>query len=430
MQLSDVNWYLGDQPGQERLMSISGRGWARLLGTASVWTCGLAVPSNRALGQSDSVPPATAGPGGFTIQSREGSFQFRLRGYIQADGRFFPDVPANLGASTFLLRRARPVMDVTTWRYFTLRLTPDFGQGKVTLFDAYLDFRPVSHAGLRFGKMKPPVGLERLQPAIDLRFAERALPTNLVPTRDVGAQLFYEKPIVSVAAGVFNGVPDFGNGDIDGTNDKDFEARVFFHVPHVGVGIAGTTGQEHGTITAPALPSYVTPGQQPMFRYRDTTIANGTRSRITPQGYFYFGPFGLLGEYVRSAQRVSRTTATADLANSSWQIAASVFVTGERASFATVSPRHKFDPAAHHWGAIELAARYSELSIDPAAFPTFANVANSPTKTTAWAVGATWHLAPAVKIALNYELAQFSGGAAGGDRAPEHFLVTRFQQAF
>ena len=410
-------------------MSLSGRGWVRLVGTAGVWTFGCAVPS-RALGQSDSMPSATAGPGGFSIQSGDGSFQFRLKAYIQADGRFFPGVPATLGTNTFLIRRARLNLEATTWKYFVLRLAPDFGQGKLTPFDFYLDFRPVSQAGLRFGKMKPPVGLERLQSATDLRFAERALPTNLVPNRDVGAQVFYETRAVSAAVGAFNGVPDFGNGDLDASNDKDFEARVFFRLPHIGIGVAGTTGMEHGTVAAPALPSYVTPGQLIMFRYRDTTIANGTRSRVTPQAYFYAGPFGLLGEYVRSSQRVSRNAATAQIANSSWQIAASFFVTGERASFATVSPRQKFDPEAHHWGAIELAARYSELAIDQAAFPSFANLANSPSKTTAWAIGATWHLAPAVKIELNYEQAQFSGGAAGGDRAPEHFLVTRFQQAF
>ena len=408
---------------------MSMAGWARVFGVAGVWSLvGLTEPAT--LSGQESSPTATAGPAGFSIGSSDGSFQLRLKGYIQADGRFFPRVPANLGTSTFLLRRARPVMDVTTWKYFTLRLTPDFGQGKVTLFDAYLDFRPVPQGGLRFGKMKPPVGLERLQSAIDLRFAERALPTNLVPNRDVGAQLFCERPVVSVAAGVFNGVPDLGNGDLDVSNDKDFEARVFFRLPHIGVGIAGTSGTEQGTIAAPALASYVTPGQQAMFRYRDSTIAAGTRSRITPQGYVYAGRFGVLGEWVRSSQRVSRSAAAADIANTSWQVAASVFVTGESASFTTASPRHTFDPEAHHWGAIELAARYSELSIDPAAFPAFANIANSPSKTTAWALGATWHLAPAMKIEVNYEQAQFSGGAAGGNRAPEHFLVTRFQQAF
>ena len=83
-------------------MSLSGRGWAQLFGAAGLWAFGVAAPST-VLGQGDSVPAATAGPAGFSIRSRDGSFQFRLKGYIQADGRFFPGVPDNLGTSTFLL---------------------------------------------------------------------------------------------------------------------------------------------------------------------------------------------------------------------------------------------------------------------------------------------------------------------------------------
>ena len=44
----------------------------------------------------------------------------------------------------------------------------------------------------RFGKFKPPVGLERLVSDSDMLFVERALPTDLVPNRDVGVQVYGE----------------------------------------------------------------------------------------------------------------------------------------------------------------------------------------------------------------------------------------------
>jgi phosphate-selective porin OprO/OprP len=161
-----------------------------VLVTAGVWMAGV-VRAGAAQGDTTAARPRPtfgAGREGFVIKSADGAFQLKVRAYVQADGRFFLGGAPALGTSTFFLRRARSITDVTLWKYFALRLAPDFGQGKVVLFDAYLDFRPVAQFGLRAGKTKPPIGLERLQSATDIRFVERGLPTNLVPNRDVGLQ--------------------------------------------------------------------------------------------------------------------------------------------------------------------------------------------------------------------------------------------------
>jgi phosphate-selective porin OprO/OprP len=393
----------------------------------------LELKQDSAAAAAKQEPRVVAGKEGFVLKSPDGAFQLKARGYIQADGRFFPsEAPATLGTSNLFLRRARPVIDATLWKYFGLRLAPDFGQGRVVLFDAYLDFRPAVQFGLRAGKTKPPLGLERLQSATDIRFIERGLPTNLVPNRDVGLQLFGDIAggHLSYAVGVFNGVADLGNGDGDVTNDKDFVARVFAKVGGLGLGIAASTGIEHGTIAAPALPTYVSPAQQAMFRYRDSTIANGRRIRVAPQAYWYAGPFGVLGEYIISEQDLTRTTSSIRVANRGWQVAASWFVTGEKAAFTTVAPRRPFDPQKKSWGALEVGARYGELHPDEDAFPTYAVVGNSVTSAKAWGAGITWHLAPAVRFAVNYEQTKFTDGAASGDRTPEKFLVVRIQQSF
>jgi phosphate-selective porin OprO and OprP len=253
-----------------------------------------------------------------------------------------------------------------------------------------------------------------------------------VPNRDVGLQIFGDLAggRLSYAVGVFNGVADLGNGDGDVTNDKDFEARLFAKVGGLGVGFAAGTGSEHGTVAASALPSYVSPGQQTLFRYRDSTVANGRRVRVAPQAYWYAGPFGVLGEYVVSGQDVTRTTSSIRVTNRAWQVAASWFVTGEKASFTTVAPQRPFDPQKKNWGALELGARYGELHPDEDAFPTFTVVGNSVTSAKAWGAGITWHLAPGVRFAVNYERTHFTAGAASGNREPESFLVARIQQSF
>ena len=275
------------------------------------------------------APAVTATRDGLNVRSADNAFAFRLRGYVQSDARFFgAKGPVAPGASTFLLRRVRPIFEATAYKYFGLRLMPDFGNGQVVLYDAYAEAKPNPSLNLRVGKFKPPIGLERLQSATDVRFVERGLPTSLVPNRDVGVQLYGElaKARVQYQVGAFDGAPDAATLDGDQSTGKDVAGRLFFRpfasdaaLPDLGFGVAGSSGTEQGTLTATGLPSYKTTGQLNLFRYRadgtaaNTVIAEGRRTRVSPQGYLYAGPVGVLAEYVRSTQNVRRATTTGTL---------------------------------------------------------------------------------------------------------------------
>ena len=126
---------------------------------------------------------------GFSLKSADGKYTLKIRGYAHADARFFPSDDAKAIPNTFFLRRARPIIEATVGKYFDFRIMPDFGQGATTLFDAYWEGKFDPAFTVRAGKFKPPVGFERLQSATDITFAERGLPTNLAPNRDVGLQL-------------------------------------------------------------------------------------------------------------------------------------------------------------------------------------------------------------------------------------------------
>lgn len=382
---------------------------------------------------------------GFSLKSADGKYTLRFRGYIQSDGRFFPSGDVVPATDNLLIRRARPIVEATVGRYFEFRLMPDFGGTSPTIFDAYWDGKFVPQFTVRAGKFKPPVGLERLQSATDIVFAERGLPTNLVPSRDIGLQIGGDvsEGVFAYQIGVFNGVPDLANGGDDLSNAKDFAARVFVQpfktgsLRGLGLGVGGSTGLERGTTTATGLPSYRTPGQQTFFRYNSSTttpantvFANGKRTRLSPQGYFYTGPLGLLGEYVLSRNEVTIGANPAELEHTAWQASGSFFLTGEKAGFRSPAPKKPFDLKEGGFGAVELVARYGELSLDEASFPTFANPAASARKARAWGVGVNWHFTRAVKVAVNYEHTAFDGGAAAGDREAENALITRFQTSF
>ena len=396
------------------------------------------LAQEEAAAKAKETPVVGAGKDGFFLKSANGDFQLKLRGYVQADSRFFLDDKKTAAVDQFLLRRVRPIIEGTLYKYFDFRIMPDFGGGKVELQDAYLDIRYQPEANLKVGKFKAPVGLERLQSGTDILFVERALPTDLVPNRDLGFQLHGEflGGALSYAVGVFNGVADGASTDGDNNNDKEFAGRVFARpfkgsdvepLAGLGFGVAGSYGDQDG-----ALPSYKTTGQEKFFSYQSTATAAGVHYRISPQGYYYWDALGLLGEYVFSSQEIKNGTNSAAIRNDAWQVALSYLLTGENASYKGITPKQQFDPRNGTWGAFELAARLSRLNIDDAAFTkkTFADITKSARTARAIGGGVNWYLNRNVKAVLDYEQTSFDGGSTTGDRVTEKVIQTRFQIAF
>jgi phosphate-selective porin OprO/OprP len=381
---------------------------------------------------------------GFSLESADGQYSLKLRGYAQADGRFHPSDDADAISNNFLLRRARPILEVTVGQYFGFRVMPDFAGSQAALQDAYWEGKFDPAFSVRAGKFKPPIGYERLQSATDVTFAERGLPTNLAPSRDIGLQVGGEAGgVFEYQVGVFNGAPDLGAPDTDLNDAKDLAARVFLQpikdgaLRGLGFGISGSTGVEEGSATATDLAGYRSASQQTFFRYRtdalvpdNTVVANGRRSRLAPHAYLGLGSLGLLGEYTINRQEVRVGATTARLTHRAWQASGSFFVTSEYADFRSPTPRKPFDPKAGTFGALELAARYGELDIDDDAFPLFASPSGSAGKAKGLGLGVNWHLNKQIKVLVSYEHTTFEGGAETGDRAPEDFVVTRFQHAF
>ncbi|MFI5321418.1 MAG: porin, partial [Myxococcota bacterium] len=175
----------------------------------------------------------SADKSGFQITSPDKTtFRLRIRGYAHFDSVTFLEKSSLLARERFQVSRARPIIEGTLLENIDFRLMPDFAGGSPTLFDAYINLRYLPEAQLQIGKYKAPIGLERLQSATANSFVERGLPTFLVPTRDLGLQVWGElrEGLVSYAVGVFNGARDSGNadvGDIDSNDAKDVAARVF-----------------------------------------------------------------------------------------------------------------------------------------------------------------------------------------------------------
>jgi phosphate-selective porin OprO/OprP len=383
----------------------------------------------------------TANGGPFTIRSGDGNFVLRLGADFQIDNRTFPGESLVPLTDQILIRRARPTISGTLYKYVDFYVRPDFGQGQVVLYEAYTQLNYFSRFNLRVGKFKPPVGLERLQSDDDTNFIERGLPTLLVPSRDIGYQLSGDiiKSRVTYAVGVFNGVPDNGLSDASVSDHRDYAARIFLTpfqpetkspLSGLGVGIGASSGSVDGL----TLPAYKTLGQNTFFTFASGVTSAGHRTRLAPQAYYYLGPFGVLTEYTLAEEGFQKGNVRRDIALRSWQVQASYLLTGEKKVFGTLVPKKAFDPHNHGWGAFELAVRVGDFSVERGIYNYgFASPTASPRRAHEWVGGVSWYLNRMLRISLDYGNTNFGGGATaanGGNRPSERVLLNRFQVNF
>jgi phosphate-selective porin OprO/OprP len=408
----------------------------------------LELQAEEATARAAAQPTVKLDGKGLSIKSRAADgIELKFKGLVQADGRFYSgddEIPQN---DTFLLRRVEPTLEGSWGPLLGFRIQAQLAGDTATLNDAYADLKFDPRATLRIGKFKEPVGLEQLQSAGSLAAIERGLPTELTPGRDYGVQLQGEfgEGAVNYAVGVFNGTPD-GRDGTSSNPDNAFEyaGRVFWEPfkddanawSGLGFGIAASVGDKSGSGDA-VLPRYRTPGQVKFFNYGSDVVADGRHRRWSPQGYYYAGPFGLMAEYIVSAQELLLASGVnagvrRDIENDAYGVTASIVLTGEDASYKGVAkPDRPFTIGAAGWGALELVARYGRLDIDDDAFPLFADLARSAATASSWGLGLNWYLTSNFKLVANYTQTTFDGGAAGGrDREDEQAFFTRAQFSF
>lgn len=401
----------------------------------------------------------TAEEAGFGIGSPDKLFQVRLHGQLQIDGRRFFDDDSLRDLDTFLVRRARPTVEVTLLGLADAVFTPDFAGGALQLFDAYIDVHPRPWLRLRAGKFKPPIGLERLQADNNLVFLERALDQNLSAQRDVGVQLWGDVGggLVRYEAAIFNGVPDSALNDTDSSYSKSLAGRLFVQpfalqglswLGRLGVGFAAETGSEkgsstvsNGAVTGTWLGSFKSIGQATIFSYlssatdpSQTVTALHRHTRLNPQLYYYLGPLGLESEYLREKQSLDKNGAGASVTNSAGHVTVAYVIGGKR-TFEGPRLNSPIDLAAGTLGALELGARYSWLTIDSGAFDDkLADRTKSVAKAKAWGVVASWYLTRSLRAAASYDQTTFDGGAKNGsalaDRHTERVLIGRLQVGY
>lgn len=398
------------------------------------------------------APTVSLGSDGFTFRSSDTNFSLSLHGVLQMDSRTFWSDAKVKGNDAFLIRRARPILSGTVYKNIDFMFVPDFGGSTVQIYDAYANYRFTPELQLEVGKFKSPIGLESLQADQYITFNERSLATDLTPNRDIGLELHGDAlgGVVSYAGALLGGSADYvgtlTNSDYD--NNKAFAGRLMFQpfkltalgpLQGLGLGLAGSYQKDDGQTNSPSntglTQGYTTDGQQKFFSYSNNVANVGSHWRLSPQGYYFYGPAGFMGEYVISDQSLQNfgTKKKADLANKAWEVTGFYNLTGEDAGYYGVIPKHPFNPLAGQWGAWQIAARYADLAIDKGTFHGFADPTVSANEAKSWSVGLNWYLNRNFRVDASYSHTSFQGG--GGSKStvtkqPEELFFTRVQVAF
>ena len=293
---------------------------------------------------------------------------------------------------------------------------------------------------IRAGKGKTPFGLERLHSASNLLFFNRALPTALVPNRDIGIQVLGDISggVVSYLAGVMNGVPDGGSADLDTNDGKDVSGRFIVRpfnrhrdepAQRSWAGDIGIDRAPDRRRRAPRIQDAVARAAVFLVQRRRRPMV--CARRYSPQAFYYYKAFGGFAEYVHTKMPIRKGLVREEIAHDAWQVAGSFVLTGEAATDAGagVRPRANFDFGNGTCGAFQVAARYHALKIDDRAFTLDLATAGSSRKAEAWTVGLNWYLTPNFKYMFNFERTVFDDDP-DGPRKAENAFVFRTQVNF
>ena len=310
---------------------------------------------------------------------------------------------------------------------------PDFAGGKLVVQDAYLDVRYSDVFKLRFGKMKVPFGLERLQDERSTTFTERGLPTQVAPNRDLGVQAFGElaeaRRVPGSASSTAWPMAERRWRRLErqggrGTRVRHADSRAGRRRRRDLRREARPPRVARRRVIQDAWSDDVLPVQAGTT-VLDTVFADGRHWRAAGQAYSYTGPFGLLGEYVRSRQHI-KLGGKHELADlEAWQVVGQWVITGENATYKSVTPNGKR-------GAFDVTARVGELRVVDAG--TLDNGFADPTKSArrAWSagIGGDWFANRAVRFVLDVDRTWYTRGAKTGDRPAETSIIGRAQLAF
>jgi phosphate-selective porin OprO/OprP len=419
-------------------------------------TCVLtAAPLHAQRGSGDDERPAGL------LLSDARDVRVTVGGYLQADVRA-ASARGGSDPDGVLLRRARLTLEASGRGGWTVRLQPDFGQGRAQIQDGYVAWAR-GPAQARAGRFRPPYGVERALPSSALLFPERSLLNAFMPSRLFGAEAQLRRARWGATAGVFQaagirdalvdtdgdpvGVAQAGADAVLRAAWRPFRARWRDDAPPpLELQAGGMVGRYRGTDPEfPGVERFLTSALRPALAWREAeegqdgvpaggaTLADGARRRATVGGQLAVGPVHVIAERAWLAQRVRRDVTGAEdgpvgavdrarLRHGGWHVRASWLAGGARETDYDVRPTHRL-------GALEVGVRAAGARFDRAS-ARFADPDASARALDGVGLAAAWVPRSGTRLALSGDLTRLTPAPGGRPRGTERALVARVQQGF
>jgi phosphate-selective porin OprO/OprP len=412
--------------------------------------------------QKSTLPGLDISEEGLIFRSKDNQHAIRLGGLLQADLREFVDDGSST-ASKFLIRRARPYASGYFYEDWNYRFAPEFALASpdsttysTTIADAMINYKPMEEIQIQAGKFKAPVSLEmNVAPAYTM-FSERSVTENLTPNRDIGVMVhgkIFDGKLswaAMVGANARNDTIDTGL-DVDSGNNGYF--RLFSQpfkdedsIPEIlhglRLGVGGSIGYQtqSNAGTSALFQSYSTDGGNAFFNFPDGLNTQGQRWRISPQLYYNYNSFGLLGEFIAEKQGVNTAGVApgggfTNYESTAWNVSMNYILTGEDASLDGVLPKEPLDFKNGGWGAWEIALRYDGIALGENMFRPVsegglgASATQNATAINGVSGAINWYINRIIRLGLTVEYNAFSGGGAPGTVVENNELgfLTRLQ---
>jgi phosphate-selective porin OprO/OprP len=330
------------------------------------------------------------------------------------------------GGTGVEFRRARLFVSGTLYERLIFKAQYDFADGEADFTDVYMGLKGVPALGtVRVGHFKQPFGLEQLTSSKYIVFMERSgQAMEEGRNTGIGANNSILADRMTWAAGAFRVTDKFGDGFGSGSNYNvglrltglpwapEDETRLL----HLGASYF------HGfRNSADGQRFRQRPETHQASFYVDTgTIPSDGGGLLGAEAALVCGPFSLQSEYLYT---FLDQDGASDVDFWAAYVHASAFLTGESRAydrkqgvFTRISPKHNFDPENGHWGAFQIAGRFSYVDLDDK------NVKGGKLRDVT--AGLNWYLFPNARIMLNYIWAHLENV---GD---SHISQMRFQIDF
>jgi phosphate-selective porin OprO/OprP len=408
-----------------------------LCGLVLLCSAGAVLAQGESTSQERSRTPlgVEARSGKLLFESADKDFQWWFDARIQIDGAMYVENKNPLSNGT-IMRRATFTLKSVLWKDWQADIDVDFGDAVLHARDIWIryDFRNMNLA-LQVGNFKEPFGLESLNSSLLLTFLERSTMTNSFALgRRMGLAARYWEDYGQVTIGVFG--HELGTRVEKGTLDEGFSTNVRLTAApinkkgenlHIGLAASYKTPD----VTPELVPNTIElKARTETYVFDPKPLHTGD---ITDVNYYtrvggelagVYGPLYVQGEVMTTQVKRWYGKPTASFAGGYGTV--SYMITGEsRVYYVDKGEIGPIDKPASPWGALEMAARYSILSLNDADATILGGKCNQ------MMFGLNWYPNVSIKLQMNFssvkldDHATSKGLMTGGDSFS--FVQMRFQ---